>query len=238
MKHIENTEQPLQEFSQMSLPNSISPKIVADLLTLLLEKVDDAIPDESQSGTDPAIIQANNIEALPKRLESGMYRVLIAGNTPYLLKVKKTSSTNYEQYLFDFDERKISILNRQIWSNGYTTWGVAVDFRSQAFPYECKVEFDASGNLTSFVSDEPMRAGDGMFAIRAYHDDGNDSTAFFGFYTRFYDENADGFLHQIISPKGIYFAQTGYNEPPANFAFKPFAFQADIESVVGYAFSE
>lgn len=43
MHKIINTEQPLQEFAQISEANTISLKVLADLLTLLLEKVDDAI---------------------------------------------------------------------------------------------------------------------------------------------------------------------------------------------------
>ena len=250
-QNITLTESRLEQFAAISDPNSITPQTLADLLTYLLERVEQAITDIYEDGSNINVYAYNGgpidqllndldsrINALKtivvptkdderlKDLDSGVYSVAI-GTTPYIFVVTKVSANAQMQYLIRISLSQFNIQYRKntgVWSS-WTTY----KFSSQEHTYG--VEHGITNDVEYFdLTDIPIPYEYGVFHIRVFSDE-NLMTEFTGtLLTWFRPDEALQFYH-IFAPTGIYSATAAQNANPTNWSFKQYMFSEDISAL-------
>lgn len=290
MDRIINTESQLEQFAAISDPNSIAPQTVANLLSYLLERVDDAIDEiygdgstiqvfaynggeisellnnlderilqlkyyaENEIGTSnvqtfmtgtlddiltnlntrltqgyklPHIRVTSMTDEILTTLNDGVYSV-IEGTTPFIFVV---STNKTYQYYFRVNPTNIIYHSRRLNSGEYTEWKRLV-FKSQEVtePISTTIE---DGQYTFEIPKEYLNS-DTLIHIKALNED-TGQTYFVGYFSCSYNYETDIYSYNIFAPTGIYSATAAQNANPTNWTFKPFASQADIDSLQGRA---
>ena len=194
MHKIINTEQPLQEFAQISEANTISLKVLADLLTLLLEKVDDAIYDIWDDASEIQVFAFNGgrLNSLLNNLDERINNLASGANNDeeLIAALQTTVSSHTTQLSTNSDD--INSLKTLVGTHTQQIGSHTTDISSL---------FTSISNLTGSIRGLNERLDAGYLLPHIYLDDINDGSL---------DDLEDG-MYSVIAHATTYFLRVQGN---------------------------
>ena len=258
--NITQTEAALETFAEISDPNSIAPKTVADLLTFLLDRVEQAIQDIYEDGSQIQVYAYNGgpiwqiLNDLNSRIVSIVQQLAEAYKLPHIRVasredelLKTLEGGTYSVVINSIPHilvvRNTANAKYQYLFNPNKTnfivyyrrcnadiWSDWTSNRFSGQEYVYSVDFEHNQSGIYADLSDLPETTEGVYHIKAYQD-GSDLTQFTGLCCIHFRADENAYYYKIIAPHGIYTRKVVNGTPETDWTYKAFTYNTDLTAI-------